>query len=180
MAADGGGDPYLQNVFAKTLTHDGVALNIFRTLGHNPKLLDRLNRLGGLLLGRGTLPARERELVILRVGANARSEYEFGQHTLIGTDAGLTDDEILALTQAPTAHRWSPDDRALIDMADELCADDCVTDRTWAALETRWNTDQLVELVVLGGFYRLISGFLNSAGVQREPDVPGWPTGDDA
>jgi alkylhydroperoxidase family enzyme len=123
------------------------------------------------------LPARERELVILRVGANAQSVYEFGQHTLIGRDSGITDDEVLALTLPADAHPWSEGDRDLIALADELCADDCVSDATWARLAGRWDDEALVELVVVAGFYRLVSGFLNSAGVQLDPGVPGWPEG---
>jgi len=168
----------LAEILAGALTHDGRPLNIFGALGRHPKLLKRFNLLGGFLLNKGVLPARERELVILRVGANAAAEYEFGQHTIIGRDAGLTDGEILALTEdpdAPGGHVWSADDRALIALADELHDDDCVGDDTWAALASRWNDDELIELLIVAGFYRLVSGFLNSAGVQLDPGVPGWP-----
>ena len=34
----------------------------------------------------------------------------------------------------------------------------------------------LVELLVVAGFYRLVSGFLNSAGIQLDDGVPGFPT----
>ena len=89
---------------------------------------------------------------------------------------GLTDDEIAALTKAPDTHDWRADDLALIAMADELAAGDCVSDATWAALAARWNDAELVELLIVAGFYRLVSGFLNSAGVQLDPGVPGFPT----
>lgn len=165
----------LAEIMSTALTHDGRPLNIFGTLGRHPKLLKRFNLLGGFLLNKGVVPARERELVILRVGANARAEYEFGQHTVIGRNCGLTDLEIAALTQAPDSHDWSDDDLALIALADELHADDCVTDATWADLARRWDDAQLVELLIVAGFYRLVSGFLNSTGVQLDEGVPGFP-----
>ena len=168
-------DPELAETLAGALTLDGRPLNIFGVLGHHPKLLKRFNLMGGFILNKGLLPERERELVILRIGWNAQAVYEFGQHTVIGLRCGLTDDEITALTKAPDAHGWSADDLALIAMADELAADDCVTDATWAALAARWNDAELVELLVVAGFYRLVSGFLNSAGVQLDPGVPGFP-----
>ncbi|MEZ5229575.1 MAG: carboxymuconolactone decarboxylase family protein [Acidimicrobiales bacterium] len=59
--------------------------------------MKRFNLLGGFLLNKGLIPAREREIVILRVGWNAQAVYEFGQHTLIGKQTGLTDDEIAAI-----------------------------------------------------------------------------------
>jgi hypothetical protein len=111
------------------------------------------------------------------VGANAQSVYEFGQHTLIGRDCGITDEEVLALTLPADAHPWSEGDRDLIALADDLCADDCASDETWARLKGRWDDEAMVELVTVAGFYRLVSGFLNSAGVQLDPGVPGWPTG---
>ena len=94
---------------------------------------------------------------------------------MIGRRCGLTDEEIAALTAAADRHDWTADDRALIAMADDLCADDCVSDDTWAALAARWSDAELVELLVVAGFYRLVSGFLNSAGVQLDDGVPGFP-----
>jgi len=168
-------DADLQEILAGTLTLDGTPLNIFGVLGRHPKLLKRFNLLGGFLLNKGLLPEREREIVILRIGWNARARYEFGQHTLIGRRCGLTDAEIVALTLPATDHDWSDDDRALIALADELADDDCVGDGTWQRLANRWDDAELVELLVLAGFYRMVSGFLNSAGVQLDDGVPGFP-----
>ena len=154
---------------------DGKPLNIFGTLGHHPALLKRFNVLGGLFLSKGTLPEREREIVILRVGWNCRAVYEFGQHTIIGKRVGLKDAEIAALIRKPASYAWRADDAALIAMADDLCTDDCVSDRTWQQLAGRWDEAHLIELVMVAGFYRMVSGFLNSTGVQLDPDTPGWP-----
>lgn len=169
-------DGDLEEILAGALTHNGTPLNIFGTLGHHPKLLKRFNLLGGFLLNKGLIPPRERELVILRVGANARSVYEFGQHTLIGLECGLSQPEIDALVESPDSHDWSPADRALIALADDLHADDCVSDATWTELAERWSEAELAELLVVAGFYRLVSGFLNSTGVALDSGVPGWPT----
>lgn len=191
-------DPELLQILDGALTHDGTPLNIFGALGRHPKLLKRFNLLGGFLLNKGLLPERERELVILRIGWNAQAVYEFGQHTIIGRRCGLTDAEITAITTtplttasaattsattadatnadaAPDDHRWSDEDHDLLAMADELTEDDCVTDVTWARLAARWSEAELVELLVVAGFYRLVSGFLNSAGVQLDNGVPGFP-----
>jgi 4-carboxymuconolactone decarboxylase len=169
-------DEELQATLAGALAIDGRPLNIFGVLAHHPKLLKRFNLLGGFLLNKGLLPERERELVILRIGWNAQAVYEFGQHTVIGRRCGLTDDEITSLTKAPDSYQWSADDRALIAMADDLSTDDCVSDDTWSTLATRWSDAELVELLVVAGFYRLVSGFLNSAGVQLDDGVPGFPS----
>jgi len=147
-------------------------LNIFATLAHHPKLFKRFNLFGGFLLNKGLLPAREREIVILRVGANARAAYEFGQHTLIGAASGLSEAEIAALARRDPGSDWNDTDRDLIAMSDELCADDCVGGDTFARLTERWSEAEIMELIVVAGFYRLVSGFLNSAGVELDEGVP--------
>jgi alkylhydroperoxidase family enzyme len=152
------------------------SLNIFRTLAHNKALEKGFLHLGAHLLGGGVLPQRERELVILRVGFRAGSEYEFGQHTRIGREAGVTDAEIARVADCGTGD-WSDDDAALVSLVDELCDDDVVSENTWERLSNRWSEPELLELLVLAGFYRLVSGMLNSVGVALEPGTPGWPGG---
>ncbi|HZU73042.1 MAG TPA: carboxymuconolactone decarboxylase family protein [Acidimicrobiales bacterium] len=155
---------------------DDRPLNLYATLAHNGRVFRRFTQLGGTLLSNGTLAAREREIVILRVGWNCQSVYEFGQHTVIGRRAGLSPEEIARLAR-PGTGGWDEGDATLVLMADELCAGDCVSDGTWEALARRFHPGQLVELVVLAGYYRLVSGFLNSAGVELDPGVPDWPEG---
>jgi len=153
----------------------GTPLNIFGTIAHHPKLLKRFMNFAGLFLNKGLLPAREREIVILRVGWNCQSVYEFGQHTVIGQRVGLTMVEIVELTKQSTEHQWSARDQSLIAMSDELCADNCVSTKTWEELQMFWNEAELVELVMVAGTYRLVSGFLNTMGVELDADTPGWP-----
>jgi 4-carboxymuconolactone decarboxylase len=167
--------PLAEEQVRELLGERGRPLNIFLTLGKHEPLFRSFSKLGGYLLSRhATLPARERELVILRVGWRSGSDYEFGQHTLIGRQVGLTDDEITRLA-TDSLDGWADDDDALLVMADELCADNEVSDPTWARLATRWSEQQLLELLVLAGFYRLVSGFLRGVRVQREPGTPGFP-----
>lgn len=167
-------DPVAQRVTIGSDRNGGQPLNIFLTLARNEKLLANFSRLGGHLLFSGSIPPRERELVILRVGWRAQSEYEFGQHTVIGLDAGLTPDEIERLATEGTAG-WSAADAALLRLADELCHDDVVSEASWSELAGRWSDEHLLELLVLAGYYRMVSGMLNSAGVALEPTTPGWP-----
>ena len=160
---------------AKTIERDGTPLNVFTTLAHNPRLLKRVNVLGGLFLTRSSLPPRDRELVILRVGARSLCDYEFGHHVLIGRQAGLTDDEIEAVAAVGDERDWPTADAELLAFTDELLDQCSLGDETWEQLYLRFQPDQLVELVALVGFYRMLCGVLNTCGVQREAGVPGLP-----
>lgn len=158
-------------------TSDGQPLNIFATLAHHPRLLKRVNALGGLFMAHGSLPVRERELVILRAAFRAGSAYEWGQHVVIARRAGLSDEEIERVAQ-PDARGWTEDEQALLDLVDQLAATEDVEDRTWARLERRWSIEQLLELVMMVGFYRMMAGYLRSVRVASEPALPAGPPGD--
>src|SRR6201993_1162678 len=100
----------------------GPASNIFDTLVRHPGLFRRWLPFGGKLLS-GKLPARDRELMILRTGFHCGSEHEWGQHVVIARRAGITDDEIARVKLGPGADGWSTDDALLLRAADELHTD---------------------------------------------------------
>jgi alkylhydroperoxidase family enzyme len=143
-------------------------LNIFRTLAHAPKALLRFNEWGGYVLSRrNDLPGREREIVILRVGYLCKSGYEFTQHTRIGLQSGLTEDEIERIKRGADAG-WSAADAALIRASDELVGDHFITDATWAELGRHFTDKQRMDLVFTVGQYTQVSMILNTFGVQLD------------
>lgn len=145
-------------------------LNIFRTLARAPKALTRFNEWGSYVLSRrNSLPAREREIVILRVGYLCKSGYEFTQHTRIGLQNGLSEAEIASIKRGADAGGWSTADAALIRAADELVKDHFVSDATWAALGAHFDDKQRMDVVFTVGQYTQVSMFLNTFGVQLDP-----------
>lgn len=54
------------------------------TIAHHPRLLKRWSAFGGMLLAGGALPARDREVLILRTAANTGADYEWGHHLPLG------------------------------------------------------------------------------------------------
>ena len=131
----------------------GPPINIFRTMARAPKALTRFNEWGSYVLSRrNSLPPREREIVILRVGFLCKSGYEFTQHTRIGLREGLSADEIARIKLGAGAG-WSEADAALIRAADELVQDHFVTDATWAALAAHFDQKQCMDVVFTAGQY---------------------------
>lgn len=151
-----------------------AAPNIYRTLARHPKLLKRWGVFGTHVLYKNTLPARERELLILRTGWLCRSEYEWGQHVLIGRQAGLTDEEIERVKDGPDAEGWSEKEAALLRAADELHEDSFISDDTWQTLAKSFDTQQLIDVVFTVGQYHVVSMALNTLGVQLDDGVPGF------
>ena len=152
----------------------GPILNIFRTIAHHPKLLKRWLVFGAHVLAKSTLPPRERELAILRIGWRCGSEYEWGQHVAIGRESGLSDDEIRRVAAGPEAPGWSAFDAAILRAVDELHDDSFLSDASWNALTARWSTEQVIDFIFAVGQYTLVSMALNSLGVQLDAGVEGF------
>jgi len=154
---------------------DGKILNIFRTLAHHPKLMTRWLVFGNHVLAKNSLSARDRELVILRVGWLCKAEYEWAQHAEIALKSDISKDEIKRVTQGPDAAGWGERDIALLRAADELVGDAFIGDETWKMLTSFYDKKQLMDLVFTIGQYNLVSMALNTLGVQLEEGVQGFP-----
>lgn len=152
----------------------GGTTNIFRTLVRHPGLFRKWLPFGGKLLN-GKLAAREREVAILRVGWLCGCEYEWAQHAPLGRAAGLSEDDLLRIRAGADAPGWSDLERAVLRATDELHANHCVSDPTWACLREAYDDQQLIELVMVVGHYHLVSYALNTLGVPLEDGVTGFP-----
>lgn len=147
---------------------DTRVLNVFGTLGHHPELLRHWLVFAGYLLSKSTLPARLRELVVLRVGWRCNSPYEWGQHVWVGRRAGVDDADLARIVAGPDAGGWSDAERAALRAADELIDRHTVTDVAWQALTENFTTQQVLDLVFLVGQYQLVSAALNACRVERD------------
>ena len=152
----------------------GTVFNIFKTLSHHPDLFRRWLVFGNHVLFKSTLPPRERELVILRIGWLCEAEYEWAQHVLIGKEAGLTAEEIDRIKAGPNARGWSEADKLLLQATDELRKDAFITDATWNGLCQHFDTKQLMDVVFAVGQYNLVSMALNTLGVQLDDGLEGF------
>ena len=152
------------------------AVNVAATMAHNRTMSRAIGKFAQTVLFEGELPRRQVELAVLRMGWNCQSVYEFGQHTLFGRDAGLTDSEIYYTTRPLSEGSWSPPDKAILQLVDDLYTDDCVGDSAWQEANKHFSVPDVIHLVAAAGCYRTVSGFLNSAGVQLDDGVPSWPT----
>jgi alkylhydroperoxidase family enzyme len=154
-------------------------LALFRTLMVHGELAARMRPLGAGILGHGSVAPREREILLLRTCARCGAEYEWGVHAVaFGPLVGL-DEARIAATAAGSSEdpAWSERDRLLVRLADELHDSDAVSDALWAELERGWTSQQLLELIVTAGWYRLLAYVINAARVEREPWAARFPAG---
>jgi 4-carboxymuconolactone decarboxylase len=89
---------------------------------------------------------------------------------------GLSDEQIAAtVLGASEDPAWSQADAQLIAAADALYETNGIPDELWAKLSTRFGEDRLLELVIVAGWYRLISYVINAARVELEPWAERFP-----
>jgi alkylhydroperoxidase family enzyme len=150
----------------------GRDLNIFRVMMNHPKLTRRWTVFAGHVLQKQSVPLRERELLILRIGWLNQAEYEWAQHVEIAKRGGITEAEIERVKQGPGAG-WNTHDAALLQAADDLFENSVVADSTWAALTANYSTEQMMDVVFTIGQYNLVSWALNSFGVPLDDYLPG-------
>jgi alkylhydroperoxidase family enzyme len=150
--------------------------NVYRTYAQHPALYVPRQILSEYIRTGSTLTPRVREMLILRIGYVCQSAYEWAAHARAGRAAGLTDDEITRIAAGPAAG-WSPDDAALLQAVDDLFNDDRVAPDTWARLATRFDRNQLLDILITAGGYRMVSMSLNTFGVAAEPNSEPLPTG---
>jgi alkylhydroperoxidase family enzyme len=156
------------------LRRAGQVYNIFATLARHPSLMKRWMVFASHILGKSTLPARDREIVILRAGWLCQAEYEWGHHVAIARNEGITQVEIDRVKQGPDAVGWDQHESALLKAVDELHTDAFISDATWKSLASRYNTQQMMDLIFTAGQYHLVSMALNSLGVQLEAGFHGF------
>ena len=148
----------------------GRVLNIFRTLARTPKAAKGFLAWGNYILSRrNDLPAREREIVILRTGFLCKSGYEWTQHVEIGLRAGLTAEEFERIKAGAETTGWSAADAALIRATDDLHKDQFISNISWAGLKAHFTDKQCMDVVFTTGQYTQVSMILNSFGVQLDP-----------
>lgn len=146
-------------------------LNALGTLARYPALTEAFHTLNGHVLFASTLSVRQRELLVLRVAAVRRADYEWAQHVVLARDAGIDPDEVARVAAGPDAPGWSSLERAMLYAVDELIADAMVRDATWKVLADALDERQLMDLIFTVGAYDSLAMAFRSLGVELDADL---------
>ena len=173
--------PYSEAVDAALapMTPPGIApIGLFRLFARNLPMTRAMQGWGGYELGRNlSLSLREREIVIDRTCARCGCEYEWGVHVMVFAErAALTRDQVASLTHgAPGDPCWSADrERLLIAAVDSLHDTSDIDDALWAPLAAAFGEQQLLDLLLLCGWYHAIAFAARATRLPLEPGAPGF------
>ncbi|WP_445166288.1 carboxymuconolactone decarboxylase family protein [Mycolicibacterium sp. Dal123E01] len=140
----------------------GTALS---TLVRHPDLTKAYLGFNMYLLFRSTLPARLREVAVLRVAHRRECAYEWEHHVEMAKAEGLTDADVEAIRHGGAKDEL---DQLVVKATDELEDKSNLTDETWAALGEHLDERQRMDLVFTVGAYGMLAMAFNTFGVQLE------------
>ncbi|MGH4035619.1 carboxymuconolactone decarboxylase family protein [Actinomycetota bacterium Odt1-20B] len=170
--------PDVASVLRRMMPPGEEPIGLFRTYAQNPGLTEALHAWGSYQLTRRlSLGLRDREIVIDRTCARCGCAYEWGVHVQrFAGRAELTAAQIGSLTHGgATDACWTSErDRLLIEAADALHADHDIDDALWARLAAEFAPEQLLDLLMLCGWYHAISFTARATRLPPEPGAPGF------
>ena len=136
-------------------------LILFKTLARDQRLFSRF--MGAGLLDKGNLSMREREIAIDRTTARCGSEYEWGVHVaFFAARVGLTPEQIAGTEEVPANEDvWTEAELLIVKLMDELHETSTISEALWRDLEQHYIEMQILELIMLAGFYHTVSFITN-------------------
>lgn len=155
--------------------------NLHKTLARNLPTLTQWMPYAEHILRENTLPAWDREIAILRVAWNARSDYEWGLHARLARTLGFDDAALIAIARGTprsgaTDAPWAPHEAALIDAVDDIMSEWKVSDAVWEVLAGHYDERQLIDFVFVTCQFLLVAVTLRTLGVPLEEGVETLPT----
>src|SRR5262249_32166455 len=147
----------------------------FRTFARHPELFRVWGDFGRTVLN-CVLPARERELLVLRIAWLTRCRFEWAYHEPLVRRLGMTTVDIRRVLDGPDAPGWDEKEATLLRATDELHATGGLSDKVWAALSSWYDDRELIEIPVIVGQYQLVAYLTNSLRIAPDPRLPSLPT----
>lgn len=167
----------VQQDFERIMGPGKPPLILFRTIATEERAWKKFTAAG--LLDRGPLSLREREIVIDRTCAKTGCEYEWGVHiAAFAAHAKLTDAQVRAtVLEGPNADCWSEAEQVLIATTDALHARATLSEAEFASLAAHYSEAQILEIMLLCGFYRTVSYLANGLKLPLEDTAARFPKG---
>ncbi len=151
-------------------------ITLFRTFARNPAMAEAMHGWGSYELSKKlSVDMRTREILIDRTCARCGCEYEWGVHIAFFSErVGLGPEQVRSLTHGGSDDEcWQePRERLVIRLADALHDSSTVDDDLWQALAAEYTEPQLLDLLLLVGWYHAISFVARGAGVALEEGAP--------
>ena len=145
--------------------------NLHRVLASNRRMADAFYDLAWDVHNVSRLAQRLRELAILRTSARIGSDFEWSHHFKGAQTVGVTADEARAVRDDDLGG-FSDAERCVIELADAIEQKN-VDDALWARARSFFSEGELLDLVMIAGFYGFASRMTLALDVKVDPGFTG-------
>jgi alkylhydroperoxidase family enzyme len=142
--------------------------NVFTAIANIPDVCEAVLHMATSLRKQTVIDRRFRELAVLTVGMETRSEYEFEHHWNSAVKAGVPHEQLKHLAKFETSPLFNDKERAVMRYAREATVHGEVTDSTWNALCTFLDLQQRMELVLTVAWYNCVVRILLPLRIEKE------------
>lgn len=154
-----------------------IPANVSRMLATaSPPVFEAVGAVGSAFINGSSLPPQLRELAILRVGYLSNAAYEVFQHEALARHVGMSDAQIAAIRAGNPDGVLDQAQQAVLAFVDDLVKNVRASDETLAAVRNHLDDTQVVDLILVSGFYMLISRLLETTGVELDEAPIDWNT----
>ena len=144
-------------------------LNVYRTMAHNPDLLNAWAPLRQHVVLDSALTPQQSEVAILRTGHRLGSSYEWAQHVSRARACGMTDARIDSM-RGPVA-KMQAEDATIAGAVDALFDDKRLSPATMQALIALVGRKGMFDVIATTGFYSTLGYILNSCDTPLDEDI---------
>ena len=161
-------DPFIKEAFQKLEDQKLLILNLFKVVGHCPRIARNFMRLGDAILRKDDLSPKFRELAILRVGYLNRAVYEYTKHVPMGRNEGLSQVQIDSIPDWTNSNKFDENERAVLSYTDEVTLLVKATDATFNKIKGFLDEAGIVKLTATIGYYGMVCRILESLEVDLD------------
>lgn len=145
---------------------DGDQLDVVKALSLRPDFAAAVGAFDGVVW-KSTLDWRLHELVRMRVATINECTVCLGWRTPMAVDAGVTDEDLAAVTN-PDDPRFSPAERIALEYATRFCTESArIDDDFMARLGEHFNAGETVELTLVIAKYLAMGRFMQVLGLDQ-------------
>lgn len=164
-------DPDKKHVFDRIVGTRGKVLHIFQAILNSPDAAEAVSAVGEYLRYKCPLDPVVRETAILATAQELNNEYEWTQHVPVARTVGVREEVIDAIRSGKAPMGIPAKEGVFAQAAKELIRNGKLSNHTFQAIEHLLGPGQTIDLIVLVGYYSLLSGLIKSLDVELEEDV---------
>ena len=155
---------------ARQLTLERGSLNVYRAVANAKKVYTGWMEAGSAALNSPLLPVRLRELVVLRTAYLMDCRYELGQHNDIAPTAGVTEQEIKAVTSESGWEQLDLKDteRSVVRLTSELLTTRSVSAALFDQVHEALGSEATIEVLMVISRYAGLALMLNALDVDLD------------